>query len=72
MLDAPREVVAAMCDFLDVPAQQRPKLQSVSPVKAEPCTRATFRNGDLEVGSTDTPLSLSDLAGSETKRHADM
>ena len=72
MLDAPREVVAAMCDFLDVEPAKRPTLESVSPVTAEPCTRAMFRNGELEFGSTDTPLSLADLAGSQTKRHTDM
>ncbi len=72
MLDAPREVVAAMCDFLGVPRSKRPELREVSAVKAEPCTRVTFRNGKLEVGSTDTPLTLADLAGSETQRHTDM
>jgi pimeloyl-ACP methyl ester carboxylesterase len=70
MMDAPREVVASMCDFLQVPLASRPKLKDISAVPAEPCTRACFLNGQLEMGSTDTPLTLEELESSETSRHA--
>ena len=67
-MDAPREMAAAMYDFLEVPDHQRMSLEEISHVPAEPCTLVHYQNGVPVPGGISSPVSETDVAEGEVSQ----